>query len=155
MEALAGSRKCNARIQERARIVLLAAEGMVSRAVARKPGCIPGMVSKWRVLCERDRMARLTETGDRGAELKYGPEHDKAVLAMPDRPPPDGYANWTAPLPVRELGAALSLSGSGANCLSGTRSRLRSFGTARFTGLPALRPRRRVRTYRGAATGRG
>jgi hypothetical protein len=86
--------------------------------------------------------------------MKYGPEHDKAVLAMQDRPP-DGYANWTAPLPARELGAALSLSGSGANCLSGRRSRLRSFGTARFTGLPALHPRRRVRTNRGAATGRG
>ncbi len=61
---------------------------------------------------------------------------------MLDRPPPDGYANWTAPLPAHELGAASSLSGSDANCLSGTRSRLRNFGTARFTGLPALRPRR-------------
>jgi hypothetical protein len=46
VEALAGSRKSNARMQEPARIVLLVAKGMVSRAVARKPGCIPGMESK-------------------------------------------------------------------------------------------------------------
>ncbi len=64
VEALAGSRKSKARMQERARIVLLAAEGMVSSAIARKPSCIPGMVSKWRALYARDRMARLTETGD-------------------------------------------------------------------------------------------
>ena len=102
LEALAGSRKSEARMRERARIVLLAASGLASRAVAREMGCTPGTASKWRVRCARDRMAGLSETGDRGAEPKYGPEHDKRILAMLDQPPPAGYANWTAsPAPQR------------------------------------------------------
>jgi hypothetical protein len=43
-------------------------------------------------------MAGLSETGDRGAEPKCSPEHDKEILAMPDQPPAAGYSSWTAPL---------------------------------------------------------
>jgi LuxR family transcriptional regulator, maltose regulon positive regulatory protein len=49
LEALAGSRKAEARMRDRARIVLLASTGMASRAIAREVGCTPGTVSKWRV----------------------------------------------------------------------------------------------------------
>ena len=91
-------------MRHRARIVLLAADGMASRAIGREVGCEPGTVSKWRVRYAKDRMAGLSETGDRGAEPKYGREHDKRILAMLDLPPPAGYANWTAPLLARELG---------------------------------------------------
>jgi hypothetical protein len=41
LEALAGSRKSEARMRDRARIVLLAASGLGSRAVARDVGCTP------------------------------------------------------------------------------------------------------------------
>src|ERR1700688_16545 len=77
LEALAGSRKSEARMRDRARIVLLAASGLGSRAVAREVGCTPGTASKWRVRYARDRMAGLSETGDRGAEPRYGPEHER------------------------------------------------------------------------------
>jgi transposase len=103
LEALAGSRKSEARMRERARIVLLAADGLASRAVGREVGCTPGTASKWRVRYARDRMAGLSETENRGADAKYGP-HDKRILAMLDRPPPAGCANWTARLLARELG---------------------------------------------------
>jgi|SRR5882724_1566445 transposase len=104
LEALVGSRKSEARMRDRARIVLLAADGMASRGIGRAVGCTPGTASKWRGRYAKDRMAGLSETGDRRAEPKYGREHDKRILAMLDRPPPDGYANWTAPLLSRELG---------------------------------------------------
>ena len=103
LEALAGSRKSEARMRDRARIVLLAADGMASRAVAREVGCEPGTVSKWRVRYAEHRLAGLSETGDRGPERKYGEEHNKRILVLLDRPPPDGYANWSAPLLAREL----------------------------------------------------
>jgi transposase len=103
LEAFAGSRKSEARMRDRARIVLLAASGIASRAVARGVGCTPGTVSKWRVRFASHRMAGLSETGDRGAEAKYGPEHDKRILASLDQPPPAGYSNWTAPLLARDL----------------------------------------------------
>src|ERR1700733_7101862 len=100
---LAGARKSEARMRDRARIVLLAGSGIASRAIARDVGCTPGTVSKWRVRFASHRMAGLSETGDRGAEPKYGPEHGKRILALLDQPPPAGYSNWTAPLLAREL----------------------------------------------------
>src|SRR4051795_10258588 len=102
LEALAHARKSQARMRERARIVLLAAGGLSSRAIARAVHCTPGTASKWRVRFARHRMAGLKETGRRGAERKYGPEHDRRILALLDRPPPEGYANWTAPLMARD-----------------------------------------------------
>ena len=90
-------------MRDRARIVLLAASGLGSRAVAREVGCTPGTASKWRVRYAIQRMAGLSETGDRGAEPRYGPEHGRRILAMLDQPLPAGYSNWTAPLLAREL----------------------------------------------------
>jgi transposase len=103
LEALAGSRKSEARMRDRARIVLLAASGTGSRAVAREIGCTPVSASKWRVRYASHRMAGLSETGDRGAEPRYGPEHGRRILSMLDEAPPAGYSNWTAPLLGREL----------------------------------------------------
>jgi transposase len=103
LEALAGSRKSEARMRDRARIVLLAASGAGSRAAAREVGCTPGTASKWRVRYASHRMAGLSETGDRGAEPRYGPEHARRILAMLDQSPPAGYSNWTAPLLARAL----------------------------------------------------
>jgi transposase len=103
LDALAVSRKSEVRMRERARIVLLAAGGLGSRAIGREVGCTPGTASKWRVRYARDRMDGLSETGDRGAEPKYGPEHGRRILALLDQPPPAGYSNWTAPLLAQEL----------------------------------------------------
>ena len=50
-----------------------------------------------------ERIAGLSETGDRGNEPKYGPEHGQRILAILDKPPPVGYFDWTAPLLAREL----------------------------------------------------
>jgi Homeodomain-like domain len=67
LEALGKARKREARMRERARIVLLAAAGTTWRAIAREVDCTPGTASKCRVRYACDRMAGLSETGDRGA----------------------------------------------------------------------------------------
>src|ERR1700753_945134 len=103
LEALASSRKAEARMRDRARIVLMASTSMASRAIAREVGCKPGTVSKWRVRYANDRMAGLRENGGRGKQPQDGPEHGQRVLALLDKPPPAGYSNWTAPLLAREL----------------------------------------------------
>lgn len=104
LEALAGSRKVEARLKERARIVLLAAQGVASRAIGREVGCEPGTASKWRVRYAKHRLAGISEARNRGAAAKYEEEHNKRILAQLDRAPPDGYGNWSAPLLARELG---------------------------------------------------
>src|SRR5258708_36751273 len=48
LDALARSTKTEHRLRQRARIVLLAAEGVATRAIGREVGCTTGTASKWR-----------------------------------------------------------------------------------------------------------
>jgi transposase len=104
LEGLARSTKTEHRLRQRARIVLLAADGVASRSIGRAVGCTTGTASKWRVRYARKRLAGLDETGERGAEPKYTTETNKRILALLDQPPPEGYARWTGPLLATALG---------------------------------------------------
>src|SRR6266852_4435108 len=104
LEGLVRSTKTEHRLRQRARIVLLAAEGMASRAIGRAVGCTTGTASKWRVRFGERRFDGLDETGDRGAEPKYTAETDQRILAMLDQPKPKGYARWSGPLLAAALG---------------------------------------------------
>src|SRR4029453_18489494 len=101
--SLARSTKTEYRLRQRARIVLLAADGMASRAIGREVGCTTGTASKWRVRYARERLAGLDETGDRGAEPKYTAGTDKRILAVLDQPVPAGHGRWTGPLIAAKL----------------------------------------------------
>ena len=79
LEALVRSAKCEARMRFRAWIVLLAAAGIGTREISRRLRCTIGTASKWRVRYARDRLAGLSEVGDRGAEAKYGTEHQQRI----------------------------------------------------------------------------
>ena len=104
LEGLAGSTKSEYRMRQRARIVLLAASGAATREIGRRVGCTTGTASKWRVRYARDRLPGLDETGNRGAEPKYGPGTGQRILALLDQPPPAGYSNWTGKLIAGTLG---------------------------------------------------
>ena len=98
LEGLARSTKAEHRLRQRARIVLLAADGVASRAIGRAVGCTTGTASKWRVRYAEKRLAGLDETGERGAEPKYTTATNKRILALLDQTPPEGYARRTGPL---------------------------------------------------------
>src|SRR6266576_5927545 len=106
LEGLARSTKTEHRLRQRARIVLLAADGVASRAIGREVGCTTGTASKWRVRYAEKRLAGLDETGERGAEPKYTAGTDKRILAVLDRPVPAGHGRWTGPLIAAEMGDA-------------------------------------------------
>jgi transposase len=80
LDGLARSTKTEYRLRRRARIVLLAADGMATRGVARAVGCTTGTASKWRVRYAEKRLAGLDQTGDRGARPKYTAETDRAFF---------------------------------------------------------------------------
>ena len=88
----------------RARIVLAAAAGRPSRAIAREVGCARGVVSKWRVRFAKDRLAGLADAPRTGKPRTSGEDTGGRILALLDRRPPAGFARWTAPLLARELG---------------------------------------------------
>ena len=78
LERLAGSSKTEHRTRFKARIVLMAADGAATRAIGRALKCTTGTASKWRVRYAKDRLAGFSETGNRGAEAKYGEEAGRA-----------------------------------------------------------------------------
>ena len=104
LEAWARAPTTEQRLVERARIVLLAADGWASRAIAREVGCARGVVSRWRVRFARDRLAGLADAPRPGKPRRYGEDADRRILALLDRPPPVGFARWTAPLLATVLG---------------------------------------------------
>lgn len=97
LEGLARSTKSEHRLRQRARMVL-PAEGLATRAIARRVGCTTGTASKWRVRYAAHRLAGLDEIGERGAAPKYTAETGRRILAVLDGPPPAGHGRWTAPL---------------------------------------------------------
>jgi transposase len=104
LEGWVRSSKTEQRLVARAKIVLLAAEGLASRAIGREVGCARGVVSKWRVRFARDRLAGLADAPRSGKPKTYGAGADRRILAALERPPPAGFARWTAPLIAKDLG---------------------------------------------------
>lgn len=104
LESLSRSRKTQYRLRQRSRIVLMAADGMATRAIARAIPCTIGTASKWRVRFARQRLAGLDESGRRGAEPKYTVETGRRILGVLDEPPPAGYGRWTGRLIAKALG---------------------------------------------------
>ena len=104
LESLARSTKTEYRLRQRAQIVLSAAEGKATRAMAREIGCTTGPASKRRVGYAGKRRAGLAETGDRGAAPNDTPLTGKRILGVLEGSPPAGHARWTAPLIARALG---------------------------------------------------
>ena len=104
LESWARSGTTEQRLVERARVVLLAAAGTGSRAIARELGCARGVVSKWRLRFARQRVAGLADAPRSGKPKTYDEAVDRRILSALDRPPPAGFARWTAPLLASELG---------------------------------------------------
>ena len=104
LERLSRSSRSEHRLRQRARIVLLAAAGRTTRAIAREVGCTIGTASKWRVRYAARRRAGLDERGRRGAVPRYDEATGDRILAVLKEAAPSGYARWTAPLIAARLG---------------------------------------------------
>jgi transposase len=104
LEHLVRSPSSEHRLVERARIVLLAAEGRSTRAIAAALGTWPGRVSRWRIRYAAHGLAGLQDAPRPGPKPVYGAATERRVLALLDEPPPRGYARWTGPLLAKALG---------------------------------------------------
>ena len=104
LEGMVGSPKTEQRMAERARIVLLAAEGKATRGIARELGCANVTVSKWRVRYAAERLEGLGDQPRPGPAPRYTEATGRRILAALEQPPPAGFARWTAALLAAELG---------------------------------------------------
>lgn len=90
----------------RARIVLLAADGLASRAIARELGVMPRTASLWRIRFAEAGLEGLADKPRPGgrASAKYDASSDHRILALLDQPAPTGDARWTGKLLAAALG---------------------------------------------------
>jgi len=88
----------------RARIVLLAAQGRSTRSIATEVGVQPRIVSNWRRRFADYGLEGLKEKRRSGRKPIYGKVANKRILALLDKPPPEGYARWSGPLLAEALG---------------------------------------------------
>jgi transposase len=87
----------------RARIVLLAAEGRSTRSIAEEVGVQPRLVSNWRRRFAQHGLGGLKDLPRASKKPIYGKTTNKRILALMDKPPPQGYARWTGPLLAQAL----------------------------------------------------
>src|ERR1700730_7651233 len=104
LEGWVRARKTEQRHVKRARVVLLAADGMASRAVAREVGVMTGIVSIWRKRFAAAGIDGLKDKPRPGAKRIYTDATDKRILAKLDEPVPKGRARWNGKLVAKALG---------------------------------------------------
>jgi transposase len=96
--------KTEQRLAFRSRIVLLAADGMGTNAIAAQLQTNPATVSKWRLRFARRGLAGLADAPRSGAPGRYSEETERRILAQLDEPVPEGETVWTARLLAKVLG---------------------------------------------------
>jgi transposase len=88
---------------KRARIVLLAADGVSTRGIAKEVGVQPRIVSLWRHRYADHGLDGLKDRPRPGKEPLYTPTPDKRILELLHRPLPPGFGRWTGPLLAKAL----------------------------------------------------
>jgi transposase len=85
----------------RARIILLAGDGMGTNAIAKELEIRPATVTKWRLRFARLGMEGIKDAPRPGQPRRYIADDERRVLEMLDEPAPSGYAKWNGTLLAR------------------------------------------------------
>jgi len=118
LERIVRARTCERRMLERARIVLLAAEGLSASVIAKRVGCSDKLVKRWRARYEDGGIEALTDAPRSGAPLTHGTETRALLIAKACTRPPASEQGarrerWT----YEQLGAEVGMSGSQAHVI--------------------------------------
>ena len=98
------STKAEQRMVLRARIILEAAKGTSTLAIASQIGTRPATVSKWRNRFAQEGVAGLQDLPRPGKPKQYDAVVERRILALLDEPSPMGYATWNGRLLSETLG---------------------------------------------------
>jgi len=92
------------RLVLRAQLILAAATGATTAAIAQRFRVRPATVSQWRGRFAAQRLVGLQDRPRPGPRRRYGEEAEGRILARLDQPPPSGYTTWSGRLLARALG---------------------------------------------------
>ena len=104
LEETVRARTAPYRAVQRARLILLAAEGMANKTIAREIGLSRAMVVRRRQRFVESRLAALEDAPRSGKKPRYNRDTERRILALLDTAPPSGYSSWTGTLVARQLG---------------------------------------------------
>lgn len=107
LEKWAQSRTMEARLVERAQIILKCLEGEGVADVARHLKIRPNTVIEWRRRFEREGIKGLRDRHRSGKPKQYNAEFRNQVLKTLELPPPSGQACWDGPAVAKELGTSV------------------------------------------------
>jgi len=105
LEGIVRSPTCEQRMVTRARVVLLAAEGLPNRRIAAKVGLSEQKVGQWRRRFAERRLEGLGDLPRPGAPRRYDHDRRLKVFRTACSPPPQGETHWT----VRSLAEAVGI----------------------------------------------
>ena len=103
LEQLARSRTEEARMVERAKIILKCLEGERVHKIAKDLHVRPNTVIEWRRRFEKDGIKGLKDRPRSGKTVSYGAKFRKDVLDSLELPPPAGQARWDGPAVAKHL----------------------------------------------------
>jgi transposase len=103
LEQLARSRTEEARLVERAKIILKCLEGERVREIAKDLKVRPNTVIEWRRRFEKDGIKGLKDRPRSGKPARYDAGFRKDVLDTLELPPPAGQARWDGPAVAKHL----------------------------------------------------
>jgi transposase len=107
LTALSTSRTEEARMVERARMILSSLEGKEIQQVARELGVSIPTVSKWRQNFALWGLKGLLDRPRSGKPVTYDNAFRNRVLALLEQPPPPGMSHWDGPAVAEKLGASV------------------------------------------------
>lgn len=118
LERVVRAASSEVRMVERARIVLLAGEGMTGEQICEQAGCSLPTVVKWRSRYARHGLEGLCDAPRSGRPLTHGPDARALLIAKACTRPPETESGqrrerWTH----RELGEAVGISESQAHVI--------------------------------------
>jgi transposase len=98
LESRVRSRTLPARDQQRARIVLLAADGLANRAIAERVGMHYNQVGLWRKRYGELGLVGLADEARSGRPIVYDHDDVLKMVHLVTTDPPAGYARWSCEL---------------------------------------------------------
>jgi transposase len=105
LEAWIRSSTTEQRLVLRAKLILAAAAGTTTAAIAQQLGVRAATVSQWRGRFAAQRLQGLQDRPRSGRRRRYGEEVERRILVLLDQPPPPGYSSWNGRLIAQTLGA--------------------------------------------------
>lgn len=104
LEGITRARTAPYRSVQRARLILLAAEGMANTAIVKEVGLSRATVVLWRQRFAKSRLEGLQDAPRTGKKPRYDKVTERRILSELDTPPPAGHSSWTGKLVAQALG---------------------------------------------------